>query len=258
MLIAQDQDGSYNPYVNSGMISPSPLLPVEMNGTGVISFNFGNTGSDPLEIFDGHVISLTITLSNGMPDNANPLDAISGTAKGLFSWSFTGVTFTGTQIATVNPGFVGTISIAYKVTVNSVSGGSNGFNVNITPAPYQNTSNSPNDDAVSSYTYTEYRDHGDAPASYGSASHNLDFSNYLGTVIDGENTDLFSASANGDDSNGLDDEDGVVFPAQIVRGTTIHIPVTVSGVGYLSAWIDWNGNGSFEDSGERVAVNMYS
>ena len=197
-----------------------------MNGTGVISFNFGNTGSDPLEIFVGHVITLTITLSDGVPDNVNPIDAISGTAKGLFSWSFSGETFTGTQIATVNPGFVGTINIAYKVTQNSVSGGSNGFNVNITPAPYQNTSNTPDDDAVSSYTYTEYRDYGDAPASYGSASHNLDFENYLGSVIDGENTDLFSATANGDDTDGLDDEDGVVFPDEIVRGETIIIPVT--------------------------------
>jgi len=255
-LLAQNPDGSYNPYVNSGIITPSPLLPSQMNGSGVISFNFGNSGGDQLEIFDGHAITLIITLSGGVPDHTDPVAALSGTAAGLFSWTFSGGTYTGTQVTTVNSGFVGPINIAYKVTQNSTPGGSNGFNVNITPAPYQNTSNTPDDDAVSSYTYTEYRDYGDAPSSYGSVSHNIDFQNYLGAAIDGEDAHLVSSAANGDDNDGVDDEDGVLFPAEIIRGATINIPVTVRGLGYLSAWIDWNGNGSFEDSGERVADNV--
>ena len=87
-LMGQNPDGNYNPYVNAGTIIPSPLLPVEVNGTGTVSFNIGNSGSDPLDVFPGQFITLTITLSYGEPDNVDPLSAIGGTAAGLFTWSY--------------------------------------------------------------------------------------------------------------------------------------------------------------------------
>ena len=49
----------------------------------------------------------------------------------------------------------GEIKIAFKVTKNTPSPGSNGFNVNITPSPYHTASNIQGDDAFSAYTYTE-------------------------------------------------------------------------------------------------------
>lgn len=256
LLKSQDPDGNYNPYVNGGMISPSPLLPLEVNGTGVISFNIGNTGSDPLEVFTDQYVTLTITLSYGEPDNADPLSAVGGTYAAFFIWSYSDGTYSAEQISTIPAGSSGTITIDYKVTQNSTSPGLNGFNVNIAPAPYQTTSNTQNDDAVSSYTYTELRDFGDAPVSYGSADHVLDFNNYLGSVWDGEPDYLASASADGDDLNGQDDEDGVVIPAEINRGETINISVSVKGNGWLNAWIDWNGDGDFGDAGERIASNV--
>jgi len=256
VLQAQNSNGNYNPYVSGGIISPSPLLPLEVNGTGTVSFNIGNTGSDPLTVYPDQYISLTLSLSFGVPDNANPLAAIGGSSAGLFSWSYNAGTYTALQTSVIPANSSGTITIAYKVAQNSQNPGSNGFNVNVTPAPYQTTSNTQNDDAVSSYTYTELKDFGDAPLSYGSADHIIDFTNYLGAQVDGESANQPSTLANADDVNGVDDEDGVSFPAQIRRGETLSIPVTVVGLGYINAWIDWNGDGDFVDAGERVTTNF--
>ena len=256
VLKAQNPNGNYNPYVNGGIISPAPLWPLELNGKGMVSFNFGNTGSDPLEVYSDQYITLTIVLSHGEPDHANPLLAVGGTSAGLFSWTFNSGRYTGTQIAVIPANSSGTITIAYKVSENSSLPGSNGFDVQISPAPYQTTSNTINDDAVSSYTFTEVRDFGDAPVSYGSASHILDFTNYLGSSWDGEMANQPSATANADDSNGLDDEDGVTFPAEIRQAENLNISVTVVGMGRLNAWIDWNGDGDFADTGEQIADNL--
>ncbi len=255
-LRSQDPNGNYNPYVNAGIITPSPLWPLEADGNGIVSFNIGNTGSDALDVFTDQSITLTITLSYGVPDHSNPISAVSGSYSGLFTWSYSSGTFTGRQIKAIAAESSGTINIAYKVAQNSSSPGSNGFNVNVAPAPYQTTSNTQNDDAVSSYTYTEIRDFGDAPVSYGSADHSMDFTNYLGSICDGEATYQASTTASADDFTGLDDEDGVIFPSPIQQGETINIPVTVAGLGRLNAWIDWNGDGDFDDSGERIANNI--
>ena len=256
LIKAQNPNGSYNPYVNNGMITPSPIWPLEVNGTGVISFNMGNSGDDPLTVYPDQHITLTITLSYGEPDHADPLLAVGGSSAGLFSWRYQSGTYTATQTNDIPAGSSGTITIAYKVTQNSASPGMNGFNVNISPAPYQTASNSQNDDAVSSYTFTEIRDYGDAPGSYGSAWHVLDFENFLGSLVDGDTQDQASPQADGDDLDGQNDDDGVVFPGLIQQGETMNIQVTVTGLGRLNAWIDWNGDGDFNDEGERIAENV--
>lgn len=151
-LKAQNPAGSYNPYVNGGIISPAPLW-TDANSSGVIAFNVGNTGSDPLQVYTDQQIVLTITLSQGEPDHINPLTAIGGSSAELFSWTYNSGTFMGTQIATVPASSSGTITIDYKITQNSALPGSNGFIARITAAPYQSISNTQNDDAVSSYTY---------------------------------------------------------------------------------------------------------
>jgi hypothetical protein len=244
-LIAQDPEGSYNPYVNAGTISPSPLYPLQADGTGIISFNFGNSGGDPLEIFTDQFITLTLSLSYGEPNSTDPLACSWGQCCRTVHMDLYRGTYTAIQNAIIPASYSGTITIDYKVTQNSGSPGSNGFNVNISPAPYQTNSNSTDDDAVSSYTYTEIRDYGDAPESYGAAYHIIDFTRYLGELIDGEDGNQPSANADADDLNGLADEDGVVFPAEMHRGETVDIAVTVAGMGYLNVWIDWNGDGDF-------------
>ena len=100
-------------------------------------------------------------------------------------------------------------------------------------------------------------DFGDAPASYGSADHAVS-DHYLGSRVDTENGSQYSDEANGDDLNGIDDEDGVTIPS-LKQGEKATIRYTVStpwySTAYLNAWIDWNGDGDFDDQGERIVTD---
>ena len=105
-------------------------------------------------------------------------------------------------------------------------------------------------------------DFGDAPASYGDASHSRVGSGLgLGAEADTEAATLLGGDAgvdaDGDDSDGSpDDEDGVTIPP-LTQGVTSTITATVTGTGgYLQAWIDWNADDDFDDSGEQVALNL--
>jgi len=63
-------------------------------------------------------------------------------------------------------------------------------------------------------------------------------------------------AAAGDDTNGADDEDGVVLPAFPQSGQTQSITVTSSGPGFLNAWIDFNRDGDWSDAGEQVFTDQ--
>ncbi len=59
--------------------------------------------------------------------------------------------------------------------------------------------------------------------------------------------------ADGDDNNGVDDEDGVLFNnLPLVPGTTATVNVLASADGFLDAWIDFNADGDWDDFGERI------
>jgi len=109
-------------------------------------------------------------------------------------------------------------------------------------------------------------DRGDAPASYGDPQHIIEGPGapevYLGSTP--PDIDLLtqnSIGATGDDADGSDDEDGVILP-QFYRGGLAEITVTVSdliaapGSSYLQAFIDFDGDGTFDQAGEQVAVNL--
>ena len=78
---------------------------------------------------------------------------------------------------------------------------------------------------------------------------------YLGAAVDAEPDGQPDGTATGDDLAGIDDEDGVILPAVLVAGSTVPIQVTASMPGFLNAWIDWNGNGTWIDPGEQVYLN---
>jgi Secretion system C-terminal sorting domain len=143
---------NYNPTVNSGEMSPSPLL---VNGIGECRFNVGNTGNDPLDNLSKPMVMI-ISLSNGVPNNVDPVAAITGTYANMFNWLYDVAkkTYQGTQNQVI-PGLgMGTIVIAFQATnISSASSPQNGFNVNITPPAKTNGSNSTSDDKVSSYTF---------------------------------------------------------------------------------------------------------
>ena len=76
----------------------------------------------------------------------------------------------------------------------------------------------------------------------------------LGADIDSDGGDLQDDAAVADDNDNIDDEDGVAPSPGVIwtAGGTGSLDVTVSGgSGYLSCWIDWDGDETFETS-ERV------
>jgi len=70
--------------------------------------------------------------------------------------------------------------------------------------------------------------------------------------IDAEPDGLPTASADGDDLNQFDDEDGVTFLSAIVPGEQAEVEVLASVKGYLNAWIDFNGDHDWDDFGEQI------
>lgn len=80
----------------------------------------------------------------------------------------------------------------------------------------------------------------------------------LGLIVDDELDGNPSPLGDGDDNSPQDDEDGVILPASIPPDATITIPIAVTNTtgqtAYLEAWVDWNGDGDFDDLNEAIIV----
>ncbi|MCU0755545.1 MAG: GEVED domain-containing protein, partial [Xanthomonadales bacterium] len=111
--------------------------------------------------------------------------------------------------------------------------------------------------AVASFLLeSDNADVGDAPISYGNATHTLSGIR-LGAGIDADSSLLNNPLATGDDSNNTDDEDGVTLVPAITAGTTVTVPVSIqSASGFLNVWFDWNRDGDFLDAGEQMVSNQ--
>ncbi|MFJ2535408.1 DUF7507 domain-containing protein, partial [Microbacterium maritypicum] len=110
-------------------------------------------------------------------------------------------------------------------------------------------------------------DFGDAPASYGSASHELNAATYLGWSADTEAAMQYSANATGDNQVGgaapnqfINDENGVSTFGPITAGITSSYSVSVLVANKapgtnatLVGWVDFNRNGVF-DANEGVSA----
>ena len=68
--------------------------------------------------------------------------------------------------------------------------------------------------------------------------------------LDGQPT----ASADGDDTDGVDDEGGVSF-ASLERGNNVTVTVSSFGSGFVNAWMDFNQDGDWDDPGEQVLTD---
>ena len=78
----------------------------------------------------------------------------------------------------------------------------------------------------------------------------------LGTIADSDSDGQSASSSTGDDNDELNDDDGVVFNDVIQAGATVSIDVTASASGgRLDAWIDFNADGDWDDSGEQIFTN---
>jgi hypothetical protein len=107
-------------------------------------------------------------------------------------------------------------------------------------------------------------DYGDAPfppyrtlIAHNGASHTIVPGLLLGAAIDAEIDGQPSATATGDDNNGVpDDEDGVVFTSLLVPGRQATVDVTASAAGRLDAWVDFNVDGDWGTAGDRIFSNV--
>jgi GH25 family lysozyme M1 (1,4-beta-N-acetylmuramidase) len=101
-------------------------------------------------------------------------------------------------------------------------------------------------------------DFGDYSA-FGSASSTVASGLRIGALLDTESVAVTSITANGDDTTGSDDEDGVTIPATLVMGDPASITVNVTNTSgasaHLNAWIDYDRNGVLTDAGEQIATN---
>ncbi|WP_169314572.1 SdrD B-like domain-containing protein [Thiothrix nivea] len=101
---------------------------------------------------------------------------------------------------------------------------------------------------------------------YGEATHTIVNGIRLGATIDPDSTSLASANADGDDTDGTDDEDGIsTFPDLAQGDTSYSIPAanisvsnTTGGAATLYGFIDFNGDGDFADAGESASVSVPS
>ncbi len=79
----------------------------------------------------------------------------------------------------------------------------------------------------------------------------------LGYYFESEFEGLPHPTAEGDDNDNYDDEDGVTLPASFEIGVAAEIVVNVTMDCMLDAWIDWNADGDWDDSGEEIADCLY-
>lgn len=108
-------------------------------------------------------------------------------------------------------------------------------------------------------------DFGDAPDSYGTtvsadgARHGITAGLSIGASVDRETDGLPNAIASGDDTNNLDDEDGVRLLTPLGPGATATFEVTATNTtgsnAYLQGFIDFNQDGVF-GAGEKFASNV--
>jgi hypothetical protein len=89
------------------------------------------------------------------------------------------------------------------------------------------------------------------------ANHTMVSGFRLGKTIDADSDGQPNATCTGDDLNNVDDEDGVDFTSLLVLGQTASVDVQVAlPFGQLNAkldaWVDFNDDHDWADSGERI------
>ena len=109
---------------------------------------------------------------------------------------------------------------------------------------------------------TNGEDFGDAPDTFGTllgsdgARHSA-MGSTLGSSRDNDADGQPTANADGDDTDGTDDEDGVTFPSTIIAGDlSADVTVNASGAALLDAWIDFNGDGTFAGANEQIFTSQ--
>lgn len=94
--------------------------------------------------------------------------------------------------------------------------------------------------------------------STGGPSHQIIAGLFLGDTVDIDSDGFPDSLALGDDNDGIDDEDGItifstldISPEGRIR-LPLNITITTADTAHLEAWIDWNGDGDFDELNELV------
>ncbi len=93
------------------------------------------------------------------------------------------------------------------------------------------------------------------PSSLG-AAHRILAGFHLGALVDAEIPVTAPDGATADDDLTLDDEDGVAFIDPLLQGANARLQVVASREGRLDAWVDFSGDGDWEDPGEQVFASL--
>ncbi len=83
---------------------------------------------------------------------------------------------------------------------------------------------------------------------------------YMGVGVDSDPDGQPTINADGDDTDEWDDEDGVEQIGQWFTGETGGIDISMTWTpfgGNLSAWVDFNQDGDWDDAGEQIFADMY-
>ena len=79
---------------------------------------------------------------------------------------------------------------------------------------------------------------------------------FLGDSVDDDPDGQPNAGATGDDDDGIDDEDGVRFSSCLSPGSTAEMTVVASVNGVVNAWVDFNGDGDWDDPDEHIVNDL--
>jgi CSLREA domain-containing protein len=119
---------------------------------------------------------------------------------------------------------------------------------------------------IGAFEFVSEMDYGDLPGPYltmreeNGARHYFSEGFYMGSSVDIDTNGFHSDAADGDDNDpfgGTDDEDGVTFLSVLRTNETVQAQVVLSGSGYLYAWMDFNHDGDWIDTGEKVINGVY-
>ena len=104
------------------------------------------------------------------------------------------------------------------------------------------------------------RDFGDAPATYGDASHGILAGLSIGSIVDRESASANTADATGDDTTGDDDEDGFTALKAFGPGSSDQFEVTVTNTtgrdAYFQGFVDLDRSGTFTASEQVISDRL--
>ena len=237
----------------------------ESNGIPTINADGDDTTAVP-DDEDG--VIFTSALTAGQPATATVIASGAGRLNGWIDFNGDGDWYdTGEQIATDQLVSAGPNALAFTVPAGALGLATTYSRFRLSSVTGLSFDGFAPDGEVEDYLVSIQavpRDFGDAPRSYPTAGsqaafHTIVAGLHLGSGVDAEATGIPTATANGDDTNGSDDEDGVVFLRSLIAGETFaqgaNVRVTASQPGFLNAWLDLAGDGIWHTN-DQVFFNQ--